>query len=100
MRAGAFNFREVTAANTVVRRAVGFNRAFEYVAETTVENTKGELVTVREGGHTADGAMSRAMLAARDRAGFAGLRRAIGFGRRGEFRAANSRATFALGFAT
>ena len=61
-----------------VKRAVGFAPQFAYYAEVTEVTRKG-LVTVREGGYTEGGALTRAKLAARDRLFFVGFRRAVGY---------------------
>lgn len=66
------------AAGEVVRRTVGFATDFEYVAEVTAD-VNGLMVTARECGHTREGAVARARAAVRERAMFAGFRRAVGF---------------------
>jgi hypothetical protein len=87
-------------AGTAVRRAVGFAPAFDYVAEVTVVNENGDAVTAREGAYTKNGAVTRAKLTVRERASFAGFKRAVGFTGGGVVRDRNTKtATFKVGFA-
>lgn len=85
------------AAATVARRTVGFHRDWEYVGEATVQTASGDYVTVREYGHTPEGAMARAKAAAAAR--MTGRKRACGFTADGFRDETRNRAGFPVGFA-
>jgi hypothetical protein len=86
---------EKVEAGTAVKHAVGFAPPFEFLAEATVQAQDG-YVTTREGGHTEAGALARASSAACRK--FTARKRACGFNAQG-FRAADTPAEFAVGFA-
>jgi hypothetical protein len=81
----------------VVRRALGFGRHENYVAEVTFPTMDGGVATVREYGVTEGTARIAAEATARRT--LTARRRATGFGRRGEWRTPNTPATFRFGFA-
>jgi hypothetical protein len=82
-----------------VKRAVGFAPAFDFVAEVT-EEVDGKLVTAREGSYTAEGAVTRARMAVRERGVFAGFKRAVGFAAAGVVRDGSvASGKFKVGFA-
>lgn len=99
-RAGVTNglpsFTTTEQPGAVVRRTTGFQSDFEYVAEATAQTASGDLVTAREFGHTADGALARAKASAVAR--LTGRKNACGFTAEG-FRERTTKATFPMGFA-
>jgi hypothetical protein len=85
------------ALSTHVARTVGFGREFEFVAEVTAEVMTGEIIVVKEFGHTEWGALARAESAAAGK--LTARKRRAGFYSGGfEYLTGTSPATFEFGF--
>lgn len=95
---GSADFRATDMEHSVVRRTVGFNTDWEFVAEVTAEVASGGYVTVKEYGHTPGGALARAKAAATKR--LTNRKYAAGFTGDGFRDTTRNKATFKMGFAT